>query len=196
MAHKDSISQTDFDLLLAWFDPSPETAAAKYERIRQGLIRIFQCRGCHESEDLADTTFNRVIQKLSKVCPGYEGNPALYFYGVANNVHREWLRKQRMMKNVQPSLETVEERLDADVEYQCLEKCLDRLPATDRSLIVDYYRDEKRAKIERRRGLAERLHVTSNGLQIKASRIRQKLRSCIEKCVSSKKVERFSEPRT
>src|SRR5258708_28835897 len=43
----------------------------------------------------------------------------------------------------------------------CLERCLDRLDAADRGLILDYYRGERQVKIRGRRELAVRLGVTT-----------------------------------
>ena len=42
-------------------------------------------------------------------------------------------------------------------------------------LIVEYYRDTGRQKIERRRALADRLGISMNALAIRASRIRDAL---------------------
>ena len=63
--HKDwSLSQEDFDALLAWLDPEREQAGLKYEQIRGSLIKIFTGRGCTDPEELADETINRVTAKI------------------------------------------------------------------------------------------------------------------------------------
>jgi len=89
------ITQEGFNTLLSWLDRNRETAGQKYEKIRRRLIRIFYGRGCFEAEELADETINRVIRKLPQLLDDYAGEPALYFYGVANNIYQEWLRKQK-----------------------------------------------------------------------------------------------------
>ena len=66
--------------------------------------------------------------------------------------------------------------------FECLERCLDKLKPEQRALVVDYYRDEQRQKIERRREMASRLGITMNALSIRASRIRATLETCVEGC--------------
>ncbi|HET9789276.1 MAG TPA: hypothetical protein VFP47_19230, partial [Pyrinomonadaceae bacterium] len=52
-----------------------------------------------------------------------------------------------------------------------------------RTLIVEYYREEKGLKIEHRREQAMRLNTTLNGLRLRASRIRAELTQCIHSCL-------------
>ncbi len=88
------LTQEAFDALLAWLDPDREAAALKYETVRLRLIKIFACRGCSEAEDLADETINRVTSKLPEIQASYTGEPARYFYGVANKIHLEYTRRK------------------------------------------------------------------------------------------------------
>ena len=179
------ITQEDFQMLLGWLATNEESAAEKYEKIRGRLIRIFVGRGCYEAELLADRTIDRVIAKVPQISGDYVGEPATYFYGVANKIHLEWLRKQKQEREatfIDLTLEPEEE----GCEYTCLESCLDELPADAREMIVEYYRDEKRAKIDRRKGLALRLGISIGALQIKASRIRARLSACVSECVAGK----------
>ncbi len=66
--------------------------------------------------------------------------------------------------------------------FACLEDCLAKLASADRYLILEYYHGEQRAKIKRRRGLAQSLKVTLNALSIRACRIRNKLELCVRNC--------------
>ena len=185
-------AQEKFGLLMKWLDPDTETAGYKYEKIRQRLIRIFYGRGCFEAEDLADDTFDRVMQKLPQLSSEYIGEPALYFYGVANKIHLEWLRKQKKSApSPQVFIANIELEEESEHEFDCLDSCLTKLPSDQRDLIVEYYQDEKRAKIQHRKSLAERLDITVNALQIKTSRIRSRLHSCVTECISEKSEERF-----
>ena len=180
-----SITQEGFRLLLSWLDSNVESAGEKYERIRARLIRIFVGRGCYEAELLADRTIDRVISKVPQIQSSYVGEPAAYFYGVANKIHLEWLRSQKKETDIIEIPDRGSEQVDeAEVEYDCLESCLEKLEATAREMILEYYRDEKRAKIERRKGLAEKLGISIGALQIKASRIRAKLSACVSECVA------------
>nr|MDQ3743617.1 hypothetical protein [Acidobacteriota bacterium] len=63
--------QDDFDSLLAWLDADREEAGKKYESIRLRLIRIFTCRGRHDSEELADETIRRVTLKAPTLAGEY-----------------------------------------------------------------------------------------------------------------------------
>jgi DNA-directed RNA polymerase specialized sigma24 family protein len=192
MNREQNITQEDFDRLLAWLGPdSPddrERAGQRYEAIRRRLIVIFTCRGCREAEDLADETINRVIIKLPEILDAYVGDPALYFYGVAQKVHLEYLRKRPPTHAVlQPLPAPVEEEDDGEREYECLEECIGRLPAASRELVLEYYAAEKKAKIERRKKLAERLGIALNALRIRAHRIRAALLQCVQNCVLSQR---------
>jgi RNA polymerase sigma factor (sigma-70 family) len=199
MAKDNVVTQESFDVLLAWLDQtSREAAGIRYEKIRQRLIRIFLGRGCFEAEDLADETINRVVLKLPQIAENYTGEPVLYFYGVAHKIHLEWLRKQKRIKQVpfeetKNSIQEIESETGdaaAAAEYECLETCLKTLSEDHRRLIVKYYRKEKSAKIENRKGLAEELKISVNALQIKASRIRANLKECVQNCVDERNSSR------
>ena len=88
------LSQESFDALLKWLSADRDQAGQIYEEIRLRLIRIFTARACTEAEDLADETMNRVASKLPEIGGTYSGDPAVYFYAVANNVHLESLRRK------------------------------------------------------------------------------------------------------
>ena len=185
MPEKLSITQEEFKLLLVWLDGNEVSAAEKYERIRARLIRIFIGRGCYEAELLADRTIDRVTAKVPQISSNYVGDPAAYFYGVANKIHLEWLRTEKRVREVAFVDNPTEPEEEEGCEYSCLERCLESLPTNLRELILEYYRGEKRAKIERRKSLAEKLGISIGALQIKASRIRSKLSSCVSECVAS-----------
>lgn len=187
MDKENVINQENFDVLLSWLDRNREIAGQKYEKIRRRLIRIFLGRGCFEAEELADETFNRVTRKLPQVAAEYVGEPTYYFYAVANKIHLEWLRKQKKINHL-PLTETdnYPAETESEAEYECLETCLETLPDSERRLIVEYYRNEKSAKIENRRQIAEKLGINVNALQVKAFRIRSRLKECLQKCIAEK----------
>lgn len=189
MAKDTRITQEHFDALIDWLDPNREAAGQKYEKIRQRLIRIFVCRGCFEAEELADMTINRVMLKLPQISEKYIGEPALYFYGVADNIHHEWLRQQKKIKKLEVTETSnyAESEPESESEYECLEDCLKTLSIAERELIVDYYKEEKKAKIELRRALAAKLGISINALQVRTCRIRADLQECVRNCVSEKK---------
>ncbi len=176
-----TLTQETLDRLLLWLDPDRDRAGAKYEQIRSRLIKLFTCRGCPEAEDLADETINRVTSKLYQVADDYQGDPALFFYAVAKKIFQEYGRRRRaVVQPPPPAAEGVEQ------EFACLEECMRGLPAEQRDLVLQYYREDKRAKIDNRRRLAERLGIAINALRIRAHRIRATLQQCVENCLSQK----------
>jgi DNA-directed RNA polymerase specialized sigma24 family protein len=68
---------------------------------------------------------------------------------------------------------------------QCFDKCLEGLSSERRFLIVEYYQQERRDKIDRRQKLAERLGIPQNALRIRAHRIRVALENCITECLEA-----------
>jgi RNA polymerase sigma factor (sigma-70 family) len=181
-----TLTQESFDQLLGWLDPDREISGRKYEGIRTRLIKLFACRGCAESEDLADECINRVAKKLPQIVNTYEGDPALYFYGVARHIHQEYLR--RPAPAPEPIPQTDEE---SEHEYECLNKCLEELPPDSRNLVLQYYHEEKKAKIDHRKEMALRLGIAVNALRIRAYRIRATLQGCVHACLERKQFERI-----
>lgn len=183
-----ALNGDDFEFLLAWLDPDRENAGRRYEEIRLRLIKVFKCRGCLTAEDLADETINRVCVKVKDLAPRYEGDPALYFYGVANNVHLESLKKKTLPLN--PQVVSNHPAADAEVErkHECLDTCLERLPPRDRALALDYYREEKKGKIENRKEMAVRHGLTPNALRLRMFGIRGGLYQCVLECLGHKPV--------
>lgn len=185
------VTQEAFDDLLDWLDADRDSAGSKYESIRVRLIKIFTCRGCCEADDLADETINRVTAKLGEIAEGYSGDPALYFYGVAQKVHLEYLRRKSPVQESspvgrEPGGKTAWASVPADEvehEYTCLEQCMDHLPPENRQLVLEYYQNEKRAKIDHRKKLADQLGIAVNALRIRAHRIRLQLQVCVESCL-------------
>ncbi|OLE61641.1 MAG: hypothetical protein AUI36_11385 [Cyanobacteria bacterium 13_1_40CM_2_61_4] len=180
----DDITQEQFDRLLNWLNPDRETAAVKYEWIRKRLIKIFVSRGSHTPDELADKTINRVTRRLSEIQGSYVGDPAHYFSGVASFIWLESLRQEKMpaVRPPNPSAPSEEDERD----YDCLEKCLGRLSESERDLAIAYYQQEKHAKIDHRKKLAEQMGLAINALRIRAHRIRSGLFNCVELCRSER----------
>src|SRR5215210_6049422 len=180
MTRPSTLNQLAFDSLLTWLDADREQAGEKYEHIRRRLIKIFTCRGCPDAEELADETINRVTLRVLEVAKDYSGDPALYFYGVAQKVYLESLRKRPPTSLPPPPVAAETEEIER--EYECLERCMEQLSESNRQLVLEYYQNDKRAKIEHRKELAERLGIAQNALRIRAHRIRATLQQCVERC--------------
>lgn len=175
-------SKEDFDRLLSWLNPDRDRAGERYERIRRKLILVFASHGWCSPEEMADACINRVIKKLPEIEPHYTGSPDNYFFGVVRIIELEWPRKDRPIEVpwVEPALPDMEEHLD------CLDRCLNHLPASTRNLVLEYYQQEKRAKIDHRAALAQRLDIAVNALRIRAHRIRKHLEKCVLECLDKK----------
>jgi DNA-directed RNA polymerase specialized sigma24 family protein len=184
------LSQTGFDALLGWLDEDRDRAGRKYETVRLRLIKIFNCRGCSDAEELADETINRVIARIDNIAEHYEGEPLAYFYGVSQKVHLEYLRKTKLWQ-VDAAGDEVKDvpapfamRADeVDTEYECLERCLEHLPEDNRKLVLNYYQHERQAKIDHRKQLAAQMGIAVNALRIRAHRIRVALEECVHDCL-------------
>ena len=175
------LRQEDFDRLLNWLDSDAEQSGLIYEKIRWRLIAILASRGCRVPEELADETIDRVARRVVDIQDTYVGDKAIYFLGVMNNVHHEYLKRPAT---------PVSPKLDDDVEtkertHVCLEKCLDKLGPNSRQMIERYYAEDKRARIDLRKRLAAEFGIGINTLRLRALRIREKLQSCIEQCLEA-----------
>jgi len=174
-----ALNQEAFDSLLLWLDGERENAGRLYEDIRRRLIKLFVCRGCAAPEELADETINRVAKRVDEIAQTYVGDPALYFCGVANKVHLETLRRRPPV--VPPPVPERSE--ESERELICLEKCIEILSSTNRNLVIQYYQEEKQARIKQRQRLAEQLGIPLNALRIRAHRIRAVLKDCVRQCL-------------
>jgi hypothetical protein len=180
------LSQQSFTRLLAALDPDRARAGARYEDLRRTLVRFFEWRGAPFPEQHADETFDRVARRLDE---GLEiGNIGGYCYNVARLILLE-TRKSNDARRVpidSVSLAAPERVADADDRERrlaCLDRCLRALPHDGRELILDYYRLERRDRIDARRALAVRLGIRPEALANRALRLRDKLEHCVSQCL-------------
>lgn len=176
-----------FDHLLNWLDRDRDRAGCRYEQMRLHLIKIFECRGCAAAEDLADETINRVAGKVAQIAASYVGDPALYFYGVAEKIYLENMRRTPVFLVPLPAEVAEKEALldEPDQRYACLERCMERLPDHHRELILAYYGQHKdpQSKISNRKKLSEQMGIGTNALWIRVHRIREGLKKCVAGCL-------------
>jgi len=185
-----ALTSTAFARLLYCFDPDRDRAGEKYEDLRRTLIKFFEWRGTPFPEDHTDETFNRVARKLDE---GIEiKNIGGYCYEVARLVCLEALkgndRKCEPLETDYPDAAQAdaERRLEHERYLHCLEQCLDKLSIESRTLVIEYYQDDKRDRIERRRALAESLGLQREALANRAQRLRDKLELCVTRCSNRK----------
>jgi len=180
-----------FIRLLKRLGDDEDQAAKKYEDLRRLLIRSFEWRGAPFPEEHADETFNRLARKLEE---GVEiRNISDYAYTVGRLV---WLEAIKGIDNRRTPLDEIEhepialdttaEKAEREDRLTCLDDCLDALSFESRDLIMEYYVDEKRGRIDRRRDLAERLGLRRDALANRAQRLRDKLEQCVKRCLRKK----------
>ena len=175
------VTQQQFDLLLEWLGPDRDGAGRKYETIRSGLVRIFISKGFSDAEDLADETINRVMVRLPDIMENYSGEPACYFHGVARNIIRESHRRKEVTAGAIEG--RVEPKPERSEEHDCLGHCLNRLPASKRDLILDYYLYEGREKVKHHKRMAGQLKISEGAIRSRAFQIRLGLENCMRHCV-------------
>ena len=179
------LSQYVFDRLLEWLDDGTESHGERYLEMRRRLVSYFDRRNRPAADELADETLNRVARTLEQGGVIATRPPARYCYIIAKFVLFEDLRRERRHVALDETTISVDRRSfladlaedDAlrEQRLDCLDRCLELLEPEQRKLIVEYYRDTGRQKIERRRALADRLGISMNALAIRASRIRDTL---------------------
>ena len=179
-----------FTTLLTELSADPEVAGNKYEELRRQLIKFFEWRGSFFPEDLADETLNRTARKIDEG-EEIEKNVIALALGVARFVlletsNRQDNRRATMEELISAAAPPEYRGDDDDLWVVCLRECLRGLPEESRELIIEYYQEEGRAKIEDRKALAEKLGISLNALFSRAKRIRDRLEQCVTRCVNRK----------
>jgi DNA-directed RNA polymerase specialized sigma24 family protein len=193
-----ALGQSAFRRLLAWLDGETDSGGERYLEMRRRLVSYFDRKNCIAADELTDETLNRVARRLEEEGAITDAAPAQYCYIVAKFVFLESLRRAESSPLrlddlpdsnaafLSPSAIPDEnpEKTMEEARLNCLEHCLGNLDADNRELLLQYYQGEQRAKIENRRRLAERMGITANALSIRACRIRDRLESCVSKCLN------------
>ena len=175
------ITREKFANFLGWLSPNEESAGEEYERLRFRLLTFFSQRKCSFPDELADETINRVILKIGEETIE---NRLAYFYGVAKNVFLESLRKEKNHLDIDEINVATKPQTEKSFSEECLDKCLNKLPDENRSLILDYFSESKSAKIELHKKISEGLEMSQTALRMRVMRIKQKLTICVKECMS------------
>lgn len=197
------LTEHGFSRLLEWLDDGgADSKGGSYLEIRRRLVSYFDRRNRPRPDELADETLNRIARTLETDGAIEVRPPARYCYVIARFVLLEDVRKREHATvplegprgtpsgsrrlTVVPHHAEEDEAATKERHLACLERCLDGLKPEQRDLIVDYHRDARREKIDRRRGLAQRFGISMNALAIRACRIRDALEDCVEGCSSQR----------
>jgi DNA-directed RNA polymerase specialized sigma24 family protein len=191
--HDDAkLTPTAFSRLLEWLDDGTDSGGETYLEMRRRLVEYFDRRNRPSADALADEALDRVGRTLEKSGSIAVTPPARYCYVVARFVLLEDIRRTRRSVPFDeargPNVNAADAGREADEassrerRLDCLDRCLLDLRPEQRHLLVDYYRDAKRQRIDRRRDLASRLGITMNALAIRVCRMRDALESCVGTC--------------
>ncbi len=185
-----SLSAEDFEQFLKTLDAEDrEQAAGKYIALRERLEKFFEWRDCENTEELTDIVFDRVAKKI------VEGemieNAEAYCVSVAKFVllenRREVFKKSELDENSREISSEAGQKDNKKNEIQnkqlkCLDKCMAKLPAEKRELLINYFDTDEKTLIPNRRNLAEKFGINLNSLRIRISRLKSKLEKCTRKC--------------
>lgn len=159
-----------------------------YVQLRHDLAKIFSWNHCNDPEGMTDEVFDRVARKVHHLRETFDGDPRLFFYGVARNLIKEVPKKVKTHVSLEdsdlPATSTSEIEETASMREDCLQICLQKLSAEKRELIISYYAREKRAKIQHRNEMARQLGTSVETLRVRVYRIRATLEECIERCLN------------
>jgi DNA-directed RNA polymerase specialized sigma24 family protein len=179
-----ALTKESLEKLLLWLDQDRKIASEKYETLRLGLVRFFEWRGCVYAEDLADEVIDRVARRIAE---GEEvRNIYSYGVGVARFVFLETMKEREKQQAVLRQLRANPVRGQSpgeDAQMECLRKCLQSLPAESSGLLMAYYQDKGRNKIEARKKLAEQWGVSQQTFRMRLQRLRAKLEECVTDCI-------------
>ena len=131
MKDRNVLNQEDLDALLLLFSEDREEAGKAYEKMRGGLARYFEAKGCDDPFDLADETLTRVARKASTFDRSQNARPSTFVYGFAAKVFLENTRDPRRRGvEFDPSLHTPAGPMASaagkeEAAVVCLEKCLE-----------------------------------------------------------------------
>jgi len=186
-----------FDKLLACLDSDLNEAGRKLLDIRRRLQKFFECNRCPDPDELVDMTIDRGARRIDE---GVEVRELpSYLTQIARFVLKEhWASPQNKMDEIEdegsgsllvaPTVDDARnEKEEQEERLECLEKCSGKLVPVERQRVIDYYYEQGRAKIDKRKRMAADLRITLGNLRVRMHRTRERLEECILDCLSNKK---------
>jgi RNA polymerase sigma factor (sigma-70 family) len=175
--------EAGFARLLARLDSDAERAGAAYEQLRRVLEKFFDWNGAWPPEECVDETLDRLARRMNE---GVEiADVRSYAHGIARLVLLEWHRRPGVESLDDATLSRLSTRsapLEDEPLRDCLDRCLAELPADSRTLVLEYYSAERRAKIDTRRRLADLFGISDSALRNRVQRVRDRLERCVRAC--------------
>src|SRR5258707_4366084 len=191
---KPQLQDREFELLLTWLGDDSERGAHVYLEFHKRTTALFINWQSCAPEDLADETLSRLAHQLAEGKEIDQGSRSAYVHGIAKNIRREHWRsceackRQRIRRDDDngndpldslaaiDSLGVGEDAEEKKPQLQCLDECLEQMSAGERSLLLEYYSEDKTQKIVTRDRIAERLGVTGGALRQRIWKLRAPLR--------------------
>jgi DNA-directed RNA polymerase specialized sigma24 family protein len=192
-----NITADDFERFLVWLHADRNEAARAYEELRGRLILFFQTRGCPDAETLTDEVIDRVIGKVPELRKtGFDGKPLYYCYGVAKYVAMESARKPVPLdlEKERAAAAVPDEPDEEEARHRCLGRCLEKLDAKKRDILLRYHADETSNRIQGRKDLAREMGVDLNALRVQTHRIVSEVRKCMDACLDEKNARSVAHP--
>jgi DNA-directed RNA polymerase specialized sigma24 family protein len=179
---RSTLNQNSLDKLLTRLDGDRERAGEKYEVLRRGLERFFRWRSCTFFEEHADEVLDRIARRID------QGEVILdihsYATGVARLLFKEILKEQLRDSGALNRLKAEPVNvnpLEEDHRLSAVRQCLQALSPESRQLLISYYGTEKQDKVGERRGLAQKMGISSHALTMKVLRLRGKIEECVDR---------------
>jgi len=186
LTHSSSTAiERGLEILIERLDPDIAIASRNYQQLRRKLVKLFEWRGAWTAEDLADETLTRVARRLGEGAP-VDGDVEPFARGVARLVFLEFLREQERDQRMRATPAPPPSAQLDEADLDCLDRCLQKLDASNRDTILGYYSNDSTGRIEARRSLADQLGVSPTALRIRALRIRDRIEGCMQECRASK----------
>src|SRR5437762_4737490 len=180
----DTLTASRLDSLLQALAANSDHAGEAYEALRWKLVKFFEWSCSATAEELADGTLNRLARKIEQ-SPDEVRDVTGYALGIARMIRHEAYKKGlkavpfprsdlEELSDFGASIATLDEKIQHQKELRCLEECLERLSAEDRSIFLAY-RIGGGHDTENRRSIARRLGMSPGALRVRINRLREKL---------------------
>jgi DNA-directed RNA polymerase specialized sigma24 family protein len=184
------------DKLLARLDGDPNEAGRKLLDIRKKLQKFFECNRCPDADELVDVTIDRGARRMDE---GVEVRDLpSYLTQIARFVLKEqWTSPERNIEKVEGEASNLQlvfpardesghEKQEMEERLECLERCSGKLALAERQRVIEYYYAQGRAKIDKRKRMADELKITLGNLRVRMHRTRERLEECILDCLREK----------
>jgi hypothetical protein len=170
-----------FTRLLNFLCPDdPDEAGRLYLRLHQKLAGYFQFHGVADPIASADEALDRAGRRIAE---GVEVPDIDKFcLGIARFIIKEgWRFNTRESAAFLQFLERHDHAPDETDRFSLMKTCFERLPQTDRELLISYcVAPPGRARARYRLELAEQLNFTVTAMRVRVTRVRRSLDDCVK----------------